>query len=61
MNNKGYTIIEIIFASILLLGAGGWVANIVKLAGMTDILTGMGVLRVIGIFAPPLGAVLGFL
>lgn len=40
---------------------GGWVANVVKLAGADfSVITGMLVLRVIGIFAAPLGAVLGY-
>ena len=38
----------------------GWILNIVKLAGMNfDHINGMMVLRVIGIFMAPLGAVLG--
>lgn len=51
-----------IFALIICLGVGGWVANIVKLAGSNfDPIPGMVVIRVIGIFVAPLGAVLGFL
>ena len=61
-NQKGFTTNELVFAVIGLLAIGGWVANIVKLAGSTfDVITGMLVLRVIGIFIPPLGAVMGFL
>lgn len=50
-----------IFA-IALLGFGGWVANIVKLFGMFggDI-TALFVGRLVGVFAAPLGAVLGFM
>ena len=41
---------------------GGWVANIVKLCGMDfGAVTGMLVLRAVGIFVAPLGAVLGLL
>jgi hypothetical protein len=41
--------------------AASWIANIVKLVSMLggDI-TLLAVLRIIGIFAPPLGCVLGF-
>lgn len=49
------------FLSLLILAFGGWIANIVKLAGMLDgEITAMFVARVIGVFAGPLGAVLGF-
>lgn len=42
-------------------GLGGWVWNIVKLAHMGfDPLTGMAVLRIVGIFLAPLGAILGY-
>ena len=39
----------------------GWIANIVKIVG-SDFghITGMLVVRVIGIFVAPLGAILGF-
>lgn len=40
----------------------GWVANIVKLVGMdcVDLGPGLFVARAIGIYFPPLGAVLGY-
>jgi hypothetical protein len=42
------------------LGIIGWIANIVVLYGMSfDHLSGALVLRVIGIFIAPLGAILG--
>lgn len=44
------------------LAAYGWVANIVKLVGMDfGSMTGMLVVRAIGIFIAPLGSVVGFL
>lgn len=49
---------------IILLAAStiGWIANVVQLAGSSfDPLTGIVVLRVIGVFVPMLGAVLGYL
>ena len=44
------------------LGLGGWVANIVKLVGMDfGAITGLLIVRAIGIFIAPLGAVMGFI
>jgi len=41
---------------------GGWIANIVKLVGLFDGgVTGWLIGRVVGIFVPPLGAILGYL
>ena len=62
---KGYTSVEIVFAVLFVVGLIGWISNICKLvaASGTEIsdMTIMVVLRVIGVFAAPLGAVLGFL
>ena len=63
-NNHGYTIVELLLVPGLLGAvavAGGWVANIVKLTSCHfDPLNAEAVLRVVGIFLAPLGAVLGF-
>jgi hypothetical protein len=40
---------------------GGWIANLVKIFLTDDVFTGEFVLRIIGVFAVPLGAILGFL
>jgi len=59
---RGFTIIEVIFALVAVLGFGGWVANIVKLVGMDfAAITGMLIVRAIGIIVAPLGAVVGYL
>lgn len=62
---RGYTLIELsslLIAAVVLIGVGGWIANIVKLVGMDFAsVTGMLVVRAIGIFLPPLGAVMGFI
>lgn len=43
------------------LAVGGWIANLVKFAGaLAEPLTGLEVLRGIGIVAMPIGCVLGF-
>lgn len=39
----------------------GWIENIIKLAHMTDIMSGMGIIRCIGIVVAPLGVVMGFI
>ena len=46
---------------LVMLAAGGWIANIVKLASMCCVASGMLVLRAFGIVVAPLGAILGFL
>lgn len=53
----------VILFGLLLAAAGlfGWVWNIVKIIGSCcDPLTGMLVMRIIGVFVAPLGAVLGY-
>jgi len=45
---------------IVLLAAYGWVANIVKFVS-ADIITTLEIVRIIGIFLAPLGAILGYL
>ncbi len=50
-----------IWAAIVLAGCYGWVNNIITLFGMSDVWTGEGILRVAGIFAAPLGAILGYI
>lgn len=58
----GFTTGELVIVLLLLVGGGGWIANIVKLAGMDfGAVTGMLVIRAIGIVVAPLGAVMGFL
>ena len=48
---------------VIVIAAGyGWVMNIITLAHSSfDVITGMLVLRVVGIFVAPLGTVLGFI
>ena len=60
---RGYTgAMAIFIIAIWVLALGGWVANIVKLVGMDfGAITGLLIVRAIGIFIAPLGAVMGFL
>lgn len=61
-HQRGFTIVELTIVVLFLLGAGGWIANIVKLTGMDfGAITGMLIARAAGIFVAPLGAVLGYL
>lgn len=65
-SQRGYTLVELsIVLFTLTLSVGliwGWVWNIVKIVE-TDFgqITGLLVMRVVGVFLAPLGAVLGFL
>jgi len=62
MFQRGYTTTEVIFLLVWLVSIIGWVLNIVKIVDANfDPITGMVVLRCIGVFVAPLGAVLGFL
>ena len=62
IKQKGFSLLEVIGFSLLLLAMGGWIANIVKMfAILNEPMTGMFILRIVGIFAAPVGAVLGYL
>lgn len=51
----------IFVGAVVLASIGGWIANIVKLAGTGfEPFTWLAVIRAIGIFVAPLGAVLGY-
>jgi hypothetical protein len=61
----GYTAVELVMTVFLLVilqaAVVGWVWNIVKLVAMNfEPLTGLLIVRVVGIFIPPLGAVVGY-
>ena len=49
-----------IWLGLVILGGIGWVLNIVEIAH-ADIVNGFVILRVVGIFMFPLGAILGWL
>ena len=38
----------------------GWVLNIIHLVNMDMVLTGEGIVRIIGVFMVPLGTIMGF-
>jgi hypothetical protein len=62
---RGFTAMELLAVGTFVLivaGVGGWIANVVKLVGMDfGAVTGMLVVRAIGIVIAPLGAVMGFI
>lgn len=61
-SQRGFTILELLVAVLVLGGLIGWVWNIVKIVQSGfDVITGMFIARCIGVFIAPLGAVLGFL
>ena len=49
-----------IWLGLIILGGIGWVLNIIEIAH-ADLVSGFVILRVVGIFMFPLGAVLGWL
>ncbi len=57
----GYTLVELTVVLFILLGCGGWIANAVKFINhISDPITGLFVARIVGIFVPQFGAILGF-
>ena len=57
----GYAIWELLGLLLILAAVGGWIANLVKFIGMLDGgVSAMFIARIVGVFAVPLGAVLGF-
>ena len=64
LNQKGYTITELVIIVLGLFGTYGYFANIVKLVlfAFSDVfyLSGVFILRIVGVFIFPLGCVLGF-
>lgn len=52
----------IVYVLLWVAAIGGWIANIVKIfGGFDEPITAMFVARCVGVFAAPLGAVLGYL
>ena len=59
MKTLGEMIYVLIVGLVVFVFVYGYVENIVKLMG-ADILTGTGIVRIIGIFVPPVGAIAGW-
>ncbi len=61
-NDNTNAFIGLIFISIWLAALGGWIANIVKVLGDAgNPITGWFIARIVGVFLPPVGSVLGYL
>lgn len=58
---KGTTLVELLTLIVYVAGIIGWVWNIIKIFhAVNDPITGVFILRVVGIFAAPLGVILGY-
>ena len=58
---SGFTLIKLLSTIIVIIVMWGWIWNIVKIVDSNfDPITGLIILRCIGVFIAPLGAVLGF-
>jgi len=53
-------VIELVFLFIMALGVAGWIRNLFALGSNFDPITGEVMLRVIGVFIAPIGAVMGW-
>jgi hypothetical protein len=58
---KTYWTIYIAVLVLSILGVIGWFVNIAKLVGGDMVISGEFILRIIGIFAFPLGGIMGYL
>lgn len=61
-NQQGFTLVEFIWLTGVIICIVSWSANIVKLVGMNpDPVTIELLMRVAGVVLPPLGVVMGFI
>ena len=64
-NTKAGMVVVSLWIALLGLFAGGWIANVIKLCTMGTIdfyhLQVSVILRFIGVFIPPLGAIMGYI
>ena len=59
---RAMDVASLVWLGIVVALVTGWVLNIITLAHSSfDVITGMLVLRVVGIFVAPLGTILGYL
>ena len=60
-NQRGAALLELFGMFLVIFGVWGWIWNIMKLVAIAnDPVTGVFILRCIGILIAPLGVVLGF-
>lgn len=61
-SQRGNAVLGTIGIILFIAAIGGWIANIVKIfSEISDPITGLFILRAIGVVLAPLGAVLGYL
>jgi hypothetical protein len=61
-NSKTNTAALLIWLGIVIAAIAGWIMNLGAIVDHDFVLeTGMGILRVIGVFVAPIGAVLGYI
>lgn len=60
--NSGFTLFELLIAILVILGAVGWVMNLLEIIGsFSDPVTGAFIFRCIGVIVLPLGGILGWI
>ena len=60
LKQLGFTLTELLITVVVVGGGIGWVWNIVKIAQSDFVLSGLFILRLIGVFVAPLGAIVGY-
>ncbi len=61
-SDAGTIVIVLLTISVVIASVTGWVFNIIEIFNIANApITGMLVLRIVGIFVAPLGAILGYL
>ena len=58
---KSNYIFPLIILILSILGVIGWIINFAKLLGGPMLITGEFILRIIGLFVPPIGAIMGYM
>ncbi len=61
-NNKPKTanlLLVVTVAIVVIVSIVGYSLNIISVIGMQDVTSGIDILRVIGVIAPPIGAIMG--
>jgi len=62
VSTGGFTIVSLLFFFVWIAAIVGWVWNVIKIFNLIeDPITGLFILRCVGVFAAPLGAILGYL
>lgn len=60
-NQRGFTAPQLLVVMLFLAGVVGWVMNVIEIVQTgADPITGLFIVRVIGVFMAPLGCVLGY-